>query len=98
MSDPAKIAAGLTEAQRRAVRALSDAWLAGPNLPPPVIDARALPSLREAGLVEREFGDMGAPEYGAGADSISVHVSACWHFRLTPLGLAVRKHLQESKP
>lgn len=84
---PAKIAGRLTEADRRAVVYLGGEWQAGPDLPDCVTDG-PLKSLREMGLVEREFGDL---SYGnkVSVDGISMTLHACWWFHLTPLGIEV---------
>lgn len=87
-----KIAKGLTEAQRCALSQVTTYWAAGPYLPEAVI--REITFLRETGLVEREFGDEGKPETSATTDSVNLRVIACWWFRLTPLGLEVRRILE----
>ncbi len=48
----------------------------------------------EAGLVERRFGDWSRPSYRASEDEVAYSVAACWFFRLTEKGLAVRAILQ----
>lgn len=70
----------------RAILALSSEWQAGPDLPESV--TRHLYDLQQAGLVERDFRDMRAPEYTGSADELTVRLSGCWHFRLTDAGLA----------
>lgn len=84
----AQIAAGLTKAQREAVASLSDEWQAGPHLADETIEC--LRDLRSMALVERDFGDMAPVERRDSSAGIAVRVSACWFFRLTGLGLAIR--------
>ena len=94
---PKQIAESLTEAQKACVRGLSENWEAGPDLPDDILDN--LTWARSAGLVEREFADMGQPDCSKTIDGFSVRCGACWWFRLTPLGLAVRAVLmEEPKP
>lgn len=92
--DIPEIAKSLTEAQRECVQSLSDERQAGPRLPDSILPALA--DLREAGLVEREFGDTDKPTFTASQAGFRVHMSACWWFRLTPTGLAVRAYLENS--
>lgn len=87
----AEIAAALSEAQRETTLALTDLWQAGPALVETVITE--LGPMRYRGLVEREFGHMRPPEVASNESEISVWLSACWWFRLTPLGILVRNHL-----
>ncbi len=87
----AEIAGKLTKRQADKLRCLNGIWQAGPDLPRSV--AEELDGFRRAGLVERQFGDMGDPRFSVGLDSLKAALSACWFFRLTPLGLAVRAHL-----
>ena len=91
-SEVARIAAGLTKAQREALAQLSEEFVPGPYLPDDVTDGR-LSALREAGLVERQFLDMGPPSVEHRDNGMTWQCAACWHFRLTPLGLAVRAYL-----
>lgn len=91
MNDAEQIARGLVG--NPAIAALSDEWRAGPDLPDDVID-HLLP-LREAGLVEREFADWIKNNGPYAREDLRIEISACWWFRLTPLGLAVRKILME---
>ena len=90
----AEIAGKLTEARKKAINALSEQWCAGPELPRAVTTGR-LQWLRDSGLVEREFGDL-SQSCAATGGGFRVRLSACWWFRLTPLGLAVRKYLENS--
>jgi hypothetical protein len=85
------IARGLTEAQRDCVGILSREWVAGPTLPDSCLDHLTL--LREIGVVGREFGDSGKPTYTASDAGFRCRLSACWWFRLTPLGEQVRDFL-----
>ena len=94
--DAAEIAKGLTKAQREALVLLDGMWGAGPQLPDQLLDG-VLAHFRSMGLVEREFGDEGPPRYSVGDYELTVRLSACWHFRLTPLGLSVRRYLQEER-
>jgi hypothetical protein len=94
--DPAAVAAvadGLSAKQREAVASgFSDEWQAGPNLPGRLLSAiKPLEALR---LVERQFGDEGPPVHSERGSELFVKLSACWFFRLTPLGLSVRRHLE----
>lgn len=91
----AKIAGKLTEVRKKALAALSEHWCAGPELPPAVTTGR-LQWLRDSGLVEREFGDL-SQSCAAIGGGFRVRLSACWWFRLTLLGLAVRNHLENSR-
>ena len=91
-----RVAKALTKAQRVAVAALDSEWSQGPSLPETVIDH--LYDLRVGGLVERYFADMHEPRIARTDASISVRLGACWHFRLSDLGLAVRTHLEGAKP
>jgi hypothetical protein len=70
-----------------ALAQLSREWHAGPDLPEALIPH--LTSLREKGLVEREFGDHGDATIRATDDGFAVHAAACWWFRLTPEGLSL---------
>ena len=92
MIEVEKIARGLTEAEKRMIDALGNDWRAGPTLPPSLTGNLAV--LREIGLVEREFGDTGKPTFSASDATFQAKLSACWWFRLLPLGLAVRQYLQ----
>lgn len=91
--DARQLAKELSEARMGALALISDQWSAGPNLPSMVLDH--LFALREACLVERKFMDEGPPITSLGEHEMHVRLSACWHFRLTPLGCAV---LAEVKP
>lgn len=94
MTDLAKLAAGLSKAQREAVPMLSADWRAGPSLPDSLLPE--LKALRELGLVEREFGDVGKPELSMSDAGFRARMSACWWFRLTPLGLQLRAYLEHN--
>lgn len=98
MTDPteiARVAAGLTRAQREAVEGLDNEWAAGPNLDLALIDH--LYDLRMAGLVERHFMDSTKPRLDYTGRGVTVRIGACWFFRLTELGLAVRDHILREK-
>jgi hypothetical protein len=71
-----------------AIERLSTEWQAGPDLDDVVIDALA--GLRQAGLVERQFGDMGPATMTAKDGGLNIRLGACWWFRLTELGEAAR--------
>ena len=90
----AKIAKGLTKAQREAVLLLTAEYKAGPTLNDIVIDA--LPALRNLDLVERSFADAEKVRLSVSTYTLCAKVSACWYFRLLPNGLAVRAYLQEN--
>lgn len=90
---PAEIAAGLSEAGGRAIRHLDAQWTAGPSLPATVIDC--LSGLLAVGLIEREFMDEGPASIIGNEREYSVRLSACWHFRLTEKGRAVRAILEK---
>lgn len=92
-AEVARIAAGL--AQREALISFPEGWSAGPELDDAIINELA--SWRKDGLVERQFGDMFVPATTCDGETITTHLSACWWFRLTPLGLAVRKHLEAQR-
>jgi hypothetical protein len=92
MDNVAKIAGSLSEAVCAAIGLLGSQWMAGPELPDEVLDQ--LGHLRAAGLIERRFGDFAASTRRCDEDGIAIHMSACWWFRLTPLGLAVRSHIE----
>lgn len=92
-AEVAAIAAKMNYRVRTAISQLSDAWQAGPDLSEVVIDY--LKYLRSEGLVEREFGDDQPAECRIGRTIVQVHMVACWHFRLTPLGLRVAQHLKQ---
>ncbi|RYF22572.1 MAG: hypothetical protein EOO77_03830 [Oxalobacteraceae bacterium] len=94
MTDPAAIAASLTKAQREALKAMDGEWSAGPSLPDYAIDC--LVDLRMGGLVERYFADMHKPRVVTSDGCLSVRLGACWFFRLTNTGLAVRQHLHDA--
>jgi hypothetical protein len=68
--------------QQAALAYLGTDWHAGPDLPDHVLEV--ITPLREAGLVEREFGDMGPPETSETVDGFNVHIGACWWFRAVP--------------
>lgn len=91
MTPAHQIAEKLTEAQRRAVVAFDGQWVAGPTLAYEQLDA--ISALRSLELLDREFADEGPARQSVGDDVLHIRLSACWHFRLTPLGLAVRAHL-----
>ncbi len=81
----------LTKSERSAVAAFDGQWSAGPTLPAFMLGAIA--GLRDAGLLERQFADEGPTRQFVGDDCLQIRLSACWHFRLTELGLAVRARL-----
>ena len=58
---------------------LGSDWHAGPDLPESVLSV--ITPMREAGLVERYFGDMGEPECSEVVGGFSVRLGACWWFR-----------------
>jgi hypothetical protein len=89
-----QIVKGLSESRQRAIRLLDSEWQAGPMLDEVVLDS--LTWFREAGLVERKFMDMAPARYTDTDGGICIELGACWHFRLTPLGLAVRSFIQEN--
>lgn len=93
MTRAEQIAAGLTAEQRWALNLLSDTWQAGPRLHRVVLDN--LRALGGAGLVDRDFLDDTPARFTTDVESTSVRLSACWHFRLTPLGLEVRAILNQ---
>lgn len=74
----------LTEAQYRALTEFSTEWVAGPTLSEHALEH--LSALRDAGLVERKFGDWEPEERSATTSTLTVRISACWWFRLTPKG------------
>ena len=88
-----QIADTLTKAQREALLLLPDEWGAGPLLPDAVIDA--MPAFRESHLVDRRFGDAYPPEYRGGDSTLTVRLQACWFFRVSELGLELRRYLQD---
>lgn len=96
MADAHEIAGNLTKAQRQAIIILAAPdWSAGPDLPEHVLDR--LRAMEARGLVERHFGDMsGTSVFIEENEAITFRLSACWWFRLTPLGEAVRAILQET--
>lgn len=94
MTDAAKIARGLTKAQREALAWFGGEWSAGPYLPDFVLDEET--RLREQGLVKREFGDMGPPETSEMIDGFSISIGCCWWFHITDDGLAVRAELERT--
>ena len=65
---------------------LGNDWHAGPDMPDHVLDV--ITPMREAGLVERKFGDMGPVETSERIDGFDVHIGACWWFRITDKGRA----------
>lgn len=87
----AAIVRGLTKANQATVLYLSTNWQAGPRLPDEYVDE--LSRLRDFGLVEREFADDTPVTFTADEVNLTARFSACWHFRLTPLGMQVRAHL-----
>lgn len=91
--DAEQIAAGLSERRQHAVLLLNNEWQAGPLLDETILDN--LTWFREVGLVERKFIDMGPARCTDTDGGIRIELGACWHFRLTPLGLSVRAILQE---
>lgn len=89
-----EMARGLTEAEKRAVIGMSDEWQAGPSMQNHIVDE--VTALRECGLVERRFGDMEPSSHWSSGDGLHFRTRACWHFRLTPLGLTLRAYLEET--
>jgi hypothetical protein len=85
----------LTKANQEAVLLLDGEWEAGPYLNIDTISS--LQRLRDLGLVEREFLDMGPPRHTQTPDTIMFELAACWHFRLTANGLAVRARLAKER-
>ena len=94
--DVEAIAGKLTKANRAGLAELTTDWLEGPSLPDVVLSE--LQRLRDACLVERQFGDNTPVSISSDSSQITMGVSACWHFRLTPLGLAVRTFLASKEP
>lgn len=92
MSDVAEIAEGLSERQSKALSRFTDDWQAGPAMPGEMI--AAIKPGEATGLIERQFMDGTPPVYSQRGGELQVKLSACWFFRLTPLGLAVRTHLE----
>lgn len=76
----------IERADRDALEYLGDEWHAGPDLPDSVLDR--IDDLRAAGLVERQFGDMGPLETDETIDGFKVRVGACWYFAVTEKGRA----------
>lgn len=95
MSEVQEIAGRLDAQQRHSLAAIGEGWRPGPALAEEVLPG--LKPLRELGLVEREFGDVGSPKIQATDGSLTYRLSACWWFRRTDLGEAVRAHLQATK-
>jgi len=91
-----EIAAGLSERRQHAIQLLDGEWQAGPLLDEVILDN--LTWFREASLVERKFMDMTPARYIDVDGGVCIELGACWHFRLTPLGAAVRAILQEPNP
>ena len=94
MTDLSKLAASLTDAQKRAVRCFTREWLAGPHVSPKTLDC--IDGLRIARLVGREFLDMAPPKTAANGRRVKFAISACWHFRLTETGVALRAYLERN--
>ncbi len=92
VNTPEQIVAGLSEVRKGAVLLLGKEWQAGPRMAHKVIEH--LLWLRDAGLVERQFGDQ-SNIISKGSRCISARLSACWYFRLSPLGQSVRAILKE---
>ena len=93
MTNEAKqIAEGLAPVERKSLGAFSEEWAAGPNLSGFVLNS--IRALMAGGLVERTFMDQDPPKHGQRGGELFVKLSACWFFRLTPLGLAVRAILK----
>lgn len=90
--DLARMAKGLTKAQREAVMTL-EGWSPGPQLSQPVL--AQLFGLRHAGFVERQFGDLTDTSAANRDGSVTFNMRACWFFCLTPLGLSLRRYLKE---
>ena len=90
--DIAEIARGLTAAQRDAVDEFMGMWRAGPDLPGKVL--RSIYPLMTAGVLEREFLDEGPPVHSTRGGEKFVKVTACWHYRHTPLGIAIANHIK----
>lgn len=83
-----RLAEKLTAEQSQALCALRPEWQPGPYLDDDIV--RHLEALRQDGLIERQFGDLGKPDTQAAADGFSIEVHACWWFRPTSLGAALR--------
>lgn len=96
MTSSETIAACLPDPMREAVMLMDPFhWKAGPSFPD-----RCIPQLNRAielGLAEREFLDDTPVSVQATDDAVHVKVSACWHYRLTSRGEAVRKILTLQK-
>ena len=92
MSNAEQVAAGLSAEQQRALSGFTDEWQAGPNLPGHMI--KAIKPGEALGLIERQFGDKGPVDFSSRGSELRAKISACWFFRLTPLGLAVREILR----
>jgi hypothetical protein len=90
--DVKAVAAKLTKAQRHALASFDEQWTAGPTLSDATISE--IMSLEALGLLDRRFRDEGPPIHSIGEACLSVKLSACWHFRLTNAGLAVRATLE----
>lgn len=87
-----RLAGGLSPRQVEALLAMREEWRAGPHLKPK--DADQMAGLRSLDLIEREFADMAPPKVSANGRRLRASLSACWHFRLTPLGLSLREYLK----
>jgi hypothetical protein len=92
VSEASKVARSLSEAQREALPSFCGQWIAGPSLPDGIL--AEIGALREAGLLDREFMDEGPPVHFVGDCSLTIKLSACWHFSLSPLGQQVRAYLE----
>lgn len=92
MSELEEIVRKLTVGDREALEDFVGQWVAGPTLGDGALSA--IKALRDAELLERRFADEGPPVHSVGEYALTVKLSACWHFRLTPLGIQVRDYLR----
>lgn len=91
--DLAAIVRKLGADQCHAIKLMVAEWEAGPRLSEDVLDH--LYALRNHGLVDRQFADDTPITFTDCEDGLTARVSACWWFRLTPLGEQVAAHLQD---
>ncbi|MFK4871649.1 hypothetical protein [Novosphingobium sp. ZW T3_23] len=95
MSGVETLAAQLGADQKQAVMLLDGEWHAGPRLPCEVLDH--LYALRNHSIVDRQFADDTPVTFSGDVDTmLTARVSACWHFRLTTIGLRLREYLIET--
>jgi len=93
MTDAATIAKGLTKAQRRAVMAMGAGWMTTAEMRPAATQASGdvlYQMHRRNPLCERQWATWGSERGQKRGEG--------YEYRLTPLGLAVRAHLQEQTP